>query len=347
MWMLLRSVLDQGMLSSVTYRTLLVACALLLQGMAAEAARGVLHLDGILMVRGERAATARVIILPTGGAPSVQQLVSGPFQLSLPLDGTYLLSFEREGLVTKQVYFDTTVPVDRHADTMNFPFKVGLFPDDRDNTIVYAGPVGVVRYSVPTKDFTYSTDYSLKEGAPMQKRLKELQLRMEQRGPDGLPLDRTATTYTAAVGVATESLRTVTTAEVPIVQREAIDPPGPELAQTPHMPTAETDGTWAMAERSKATAPAAESAVQRSGPSAALRTVTPVKRRTPPPPAAELEPGEELIVEHQRVITVLRIAGPQGRVSEYRRVVDRQGAILHFRDGLVIPEHLYREQTGR
>ena len=55
---------------------------------------------------------------------------------------------------------------------------------------------------------------------------------------------------------------------------------------------------------------------------------------------------EELIIERLRVITVVRLTERTGHVTEYRRVVDRNGSIVHFRDGLNIPASLYNEWAG-
>lgn len=345
---------------SPTYRslTLLVLAAVL--SVPLSAARGMLHLDGILTVRGDRASTARVIILPTGGIPTSLENVSGPFKLSLPLDGTYLLSFEREGLVTKQVYFDTSVPVERHAESMSFPFKVTLFPEGKDNIYAYAGPVGIVRYYVAENDFSYITDYTLKEGAPMSKRIMDLQKRMEKRGADGLPLDRTEVVYTGTsrtsgdvIGDPTGSV--ANSGANPM--HDSIDK-DPDIVATSPTSVAElafpsiTDGDEDVSfsdplnENGFHLAPAAKPSASASrGTRPAVRTVY---RRAPSPPVVlEPLPEEELIVERQRVITIIRITESTGHVTEYRRVVDRHGAVVHFRDGVAVPEQVYRQATGR
>jgi len=96
-----------------------------------------------------------------------------------------------------------------------------------------------------------------------------------------------------------------------------------------------TDGT----PRGAATASAS------SGSRPVFRTVY---RRAPVAPVVvEPLPEEELIVERQRVITVIRITENTGHVTEFRRVADRSGSIVHFRDGIAIPEHSYRAATGR
>jgi hypothetical protein len=86
-------------------------------------------------------------------------------------------------MVTKQIYFDTSVPVERHASTMEFPFKVTLNPEGRDGVFAYAGPVGIVRYIAAIDDFGYETDYTLKAGAPMVDRIVQLMGRSSVEAP--------------------------------------------------------------------------------------------------------------------------------------------------------------------
>jgi hypothetical protein len=287
--------------------------------------------------------------------------VTGPFKLSLPLDGTYLLSFEREGLVTKQVYFDTTVPVERHTESMTFPFKVTLFPEGKDDIYAYAGPVGIVRYYVAENDFSYITDYTLKEGAPMSKRIMDLQKRMELRGIDGLPLDRTEVVYT---GISRASIE-ANGGAVGTATKSAADPLHEAIVDGPgivgHSPTSVSEMAFPSITDATENGAFADSSTENgfhltphnaAPPASASRGPRPVVRtvyhKAPAPPALlEPLPEEELIVERQRVITVIRITEGTGHVTEYRRVVDRHGAVVHFRDGVAVPEQVYRQATGR
>jgi hypothetical protein len=348
------------MLGTPAYRILnLLVLAVLCSG-PLIAARGMLHLDGILSIRGERSSSARVIILPTGGVPTAMENVSGQFKLSLPLDGTYLLSFEREGLVTKQVYFDTTVPIERHTEAMSFPFKVTLFPEGKDNIYAYAGPVGIVRYYVAENDFSYITDYTLKEGAPMSKRIMDLQKRMEERGPDGLPLDRGEVVYTAVRvnGVDLPTGNAAATSSADMEGREGIVPMPSDERSSLHALNADPEaGLRGSVERSAPVVPLDPGGASTSGGpllasdrklGAVARAVPPTRRRVAEPVVDRSGlPTEELIVERQRVTTVVRITESTGYITEYRRVVDRHGAVVYFRDGVAVPEQVYRQATGR
>lgn len=325
------------MLSTILHpRALYLAACLGGLAMDAGAARGTLQLDGILAVRSDRGVSARMIVMPTGGEPMVREHVAGKFSLELPLDGTYLLSFEREGLVTKQIYFDTSVPVERHQETMSFPFKVTLFPEGKDGIYAYAGPVGIVRYAHEKNDFDYEVDYTLRPGAPMAGRIMALVKRMEQRGADGLPMRGGAVRYTASV------------------------PGGADAATSASSREADAATMGQVADAQPDDIPRAVNETQ-VGPAAPLVASTNTTRRralpepriirlnggaVPETPAEPL-PEEELIVQRQRVITIVRVTEVTGHVSEYRRVADRNGQVVHFRDGVQIPEPVYRERTGR
>jgi hypothetical protein len=368
----------------------------------AMATRGNLNLDGILVLRTERTATAKVVILPISYPARAMENVAGKFSLSLLLDEIYLLSFEREGMVTKQIYFDTAVPVEKIGEQMTFPFKVTLYPVGKDGIYAYAGPVGYVHYDAGLQDFTYETDYTLMPGAPMTRRIQNMMTRMADRGEDGLPLgagNNHGLPQVAKVEVPAMTAVAVSTAvDIPTVtsvpaQHDAMEPPtvvrlmdlieareeqpsealiagvapAPTFSETgepaerPSAMTPSAEDRMPVAEAPEpvpATAPAAKPVAPATNRPAAPAVVAPkpvapatTVRGTelPPVPVADARdlPEEEMIVERNRVITVVRITEVTGHVTEYRRVVDRSGMVTYFQDGVSIPEPLYRERTGR
>lgn len=330
-----------------------------LAGLCSASDRGSLALDGILSIRSSEHRTARVIVLPTGGVPYALEQVAGRFDLTLPLDGTYLLSFERDGLVTKQVYFDTSVPLERRTERMEFPFKVTLNPEGKDGIYAYAGPVGVVYYEASKRDFVHVTDYTLREGAPMARRINQLMERMAVRGPDGLPLDRAEVRYRAVVpGMAshvelqadapgTTATGSAAAMDVPSLAQVAPVPPHDEPMTAPST----TASTLAPVERTEPWAGKRIAAAGYPAPNAQRGNGT-VRHigmdALPGPPAPDQPPPlEELIVERNRVIRIVRVPEVTGHYTEYRRVADRFGNTVHFRDGTPIPEQLFRERTGQ
>jgi len=333
-------------------------------GATVSAARGTLHLDGILQIRGGSASSARIIVLPTGGMPYAMDNVSGRFKMNLPLDGTYLLSFEREGLVTKQVYFDTSVPLDKHESELSFPFKVTLFSVGKNDVYAYAGPVGFVHYDAGRQDFSYETDYTLKPGMPMFQRISTLMAQMDDRGEDGLP-KAAVITYRASNAPAGSAL--VVAAEVPVSSQvehslpdhaagALIDIRDGTVGDVPEddpvrevLPVAQNTTAIRVEDLAGMGIPVRVVGRAAEKPLETLDNRARSQRRTPHEPAIDplSLPTEELIVERNRVITVVRVPEASGHVSEYRRVADRHGMVVHFRDGVQIPEQIYREGTGR
>lgn len=327
-------------------------------GLGTASDRGTLALDGILSIRSSEHRSARVIVLPTGGVPYALEEVAGRFDLTLPLDGTYLLSFERDGLVTKQVYFDTTVPLERRSERMVFPFKVTLNPEGKDGIYAYAGPVGVVYYEASKSDFVHVTDYTLREGAPMAKRITQLMERMAVRGSDGLPVDRAEVRYRAVVpGMAATVEQRGDAAEGTAsasATKTEVAPPAPVAMDAPRevLPTAPSAKTSIAAPVERTEVWAGKRLVPRPYPAAqaqrAAGTVRHIRMDALPGPPEPVQPPplEELIVERNRVIRIVRVPEVTGHYTEYRRVADRFGNTVHFRDGTPIPEQLFRERTG-
>jgi hypothetical protein len=242
---------------------------------------------------------------------------------------------------------------------MSFLFQVTLFNTGKDGIYEYAGPVGIVRYYLEDNDFNYETDYSLKPGAPMAKRITQLMERLKVRDADGLPVDRTVTQNTATLltntGAHDQVLAPVTSAPVATQEMgwksgaEAVEPD--VLAFSNELPRS----TAGVLDRSDA--PLAGST---AGQARGVRTVAMSEPEAMPAtarvvrPVRNVEPvndipltDEELVVERLRVTTIVRITESTGHRTEYRRVVDRHGAVVYFKDGVQVPEYVYRQNTGR
>lgn len=160
----------------------LVAAALALQ-LPTDAAEGRLHLDGLLIVRGDRTASVRVAMTQLGAQSAVMDGLTGRFMLDLDLGETYLLSFERSGMVTKLVIFDTHVPEDQQWRRFEFPFQVTLFHEGWNGIRAYAGPVGFVHYDPSRKDFVHRTDHTAAPGSPQAEVLQALVSRRALEAP--------------------------------------------------------------------------------------------------------------------------------------------------------------------
>jgi hypothetical protein len=335
-------------LLSLLQSSLLSAALLPLWVGASAPIRGTLHLDGILALRGSNEAQGRVVVIPLDAPEFVLEHVEGRFTTYLSLDHAYLLSFERSGMVTKQIYFDTSVPVERHASAMEFPFKVTLNPEGRDGVYAYAGPVGIVRYIAAIDDFGYETDYTLKAGAPMADRIGQLMGRSSVEAQVLTPVVASATT-TAPRSNEEVTGRLNTRAatlpnEAPMVNRIGYADP---MELGPHG-TPGTPGTASVAtapfedpeivgfDATEGPPHEATTTMEKSSGSEASATMVDQRIQR-----------EELIVDRQRVTTVVQVTGANGRETEYRRVVDGRGSVLYFQDGRSIPAYLYHAGIGR
>lgn len=69
-------------------------------------------------------------------------------------------------------------------------------------------------------------------------------------------------------------------------------------------------------------------------------------RKYLPPDPTKAGRQEELIVEENKVTTIVRIVNDLGYAHEYRRVAHKFGPVFYFKDEQSIPEHMYRDETG-
>lgn len=416
---------------------------------------GILHLDGILILRGERDIAARVLVMPLDAAVTVLEGVSGHFTLDLRLDNAYLLSFEGAGMVTKQVYFDTRVPVEELARSFEFPFEVTLFTEGWNDIRAYTGPVGYVFFTEEKMDFVHRTEYNVEPGSREEHDLHEVLARHSRNGRSGrygtvtaadihwkkqgrrggLYFGRSLATdgHLQAEGhfldAGLQVMHGPFVFYYPNGQVESrgafehgrktglwerFDPEGIPLAERVYDPKAmeRIDGVKAATYKAAGTVlvdvgddhasgttaveipsrPPGTSIVEAGG-TGLLQRANPVpddrlsgvdpgagrvtslngtpgrKERSSVPGHSDPKsrgvqesivtvdangygrtPGswtEEVIVERLRVIYILRTTLNTGEVTEYRRVTDRRGEVVHFKDGLNIPASIYHAATGR
>jgi hypothetical protein len=82
-------------------------------------------------------------------------------KLKLDFNQKYILTFSKDGYITKTVEFSTNAPEARIKQGFD-PYKIGikLFQQNEDNMVVYNQPVGKIRYDQTLDDFNFETDYS-------------------------------------------------------------------------------------------------------------------------------------------------------------------------------------------
>ena len=344
----------------IASRTLSAALLIASATFGSQAARGVLHADGLLRIKDAEKVGSSITVMPKD-APAYQLAHGGAtrFMLDLDLDNTYMVSFQMNGCVTKLLYFDTRVPGEQHADVFTFPFQVTL--ESPLHAFTYAGPVGFIVYKPGLIDFGYETDYSVKVDESFAERMDVL----TRTGTDPLMValsPRVAAVVTrgyqrpgeAVVEEATLSFgerSAPNTNEVPLMVHrtgalQLALPLSPLVLVVEHAP-ADLPVTTSR----EFIVTAIEAVVEKPIALAITASVAPVlKDVAQPTPTLTVADGstreEDLIVAARSVTTIVRIHYIQGRSAEYRKVVHAYGATFFFVNGLSVPEHMYASGTG-
>ncbi|MCB9167891.1 MAG: hypothetical protein H6595_10495 [Flavobacteriales bacterium] len=127
----------------------------------AEAQRG-FPITGRTKIEGGGLDGARIVVYKDGEKERTLSDGVGKFDLELDFGHKFILSFEKEGWVTKKLVFDTHAPGEAIANGFTpFEFAVSLFRQYDDiNIVVFNQPVGMIRYEPSVDDFDYDTDYT-------------------------------------------------------------------------------------------------------------------------------------------------------------------------------------------
>jgi len=274
--------------------------------------------------------------------------------LDLLVDETYLLTFEHPDCVTKQLYVDATVTLDKRTGDFDFPLKVVL--EHHEVPFTYAGPVGFIFYEHRLTDFSYTTDHTVQIDTRFKERMAQLQLTGVDLRSVGLGYTATTNgpgTVTPEAEVALPDMGTLApmVAHVgPMVHRlskqdSAI--PRPVLTQLPLLAVAPLLPNIPIASP-RAAAPPEPAKQRRTAKAVARVVVAPTARPTLIRHDVEsLTPTctWELIVEARRITTIYRFADKADRRTEYRRVLNSTGDVYYFQDGRSISEYSYDQGT--
>jgi hypothetical protein len=335
--------------------------------------RGVLNADGILLVKGADASTAMITVVPENAAAYSLAAGTKRFVLNLPVNDTYLVSFMREGCPTKEVYFDTRVPVERTADAFSFPFQVTLEHMRADRMFAYDGPVGFVRYQHPVLDFGYETQYVVKVNQELHDRMRE----MESTGTD--PKIIQAPTAAMVVDIPRGGGEPIVKMAAPSLEATTASSPENTTASGPESTTAPApEGTTApkvsevpklvhtlagpmhpvaMAQ-AEANIPGPDHAEQ---PSIAMAPAVSDATAPQPERSARIDAvapaiaghplgrdrQEEVLVDERMVIRIVRFIRPDGTVTdELRKVSHSYGAVFYFHNMQSITERAFLELTA-
>lgn len=335
----------------ISYLPILLAATLSSQSAFAD--RGNVQANGLFIVRGAAMDRAIVRVVPTGAKAYSLPLGTERFILDLPLNDTYLVSFERPGCPTKELYFDTSVPVEQHAEGFEFRFKVILQHVEKERMFSYEGPVGFVRYMHQLKDFGYETNYVVKVDEKLKERMEGYKVTgvdpqgelppmaalVVDRNLDGSSMEPLPSTAPIAIGDIAPIVREVS----PMVHRlgtpeEAIEEPevgGPTASRGDFLPMME-----AAAIKELPLEPAVlviPTVITPKDEVADTMSAVPLSTAI----AASKQREEELIVEPRWVSKVVRVTHPNGRVEEFRKVEHSYGATFFFHNGQSITADRY------
>lgn len=125
---------------------------------------------------------AKIVVEKNG--KQVKQLEGeSRFEISLDFQAIYVVSFQKEGFVTKRLRFDTNVPEDRIEYGFEvFPFTVEIFEQYDDiNMVVFNQPVGRISYSELIDEFDYDTDYTKSIQAQIDQAMDDVEEAKEKK----------------------------------------------------------------------------------------------------------------------------------------------------------------------
>ncbi|HMC96889.1 MAG TPA: hypothetical protein VKG92_04510 [Flavobacteriales bacterium] len=328
---------------------------------AALDATAVLNVDGIVRVKGFPLSGTRMTIMEQDGPPEVVTEGLQRFDRSLALQSAFLIAFEREGCVTKQLYFDTRVPDNALENApFDFPFMVTLEPPPSGYSFQYAGPVGYIRYYPERGDFGYDTDYSKSADPILAERMRLLLTHVES-APLPTPIPVSAAPLQEPAIEDTDAFNIL----IPILSEEPVlvhptaapvyvalppppvveDPPAAAVA-APVTPTSTPSSEVATARRPAVSKEPSPIAVKVHPPVIAARAVEETEKVTPKPIAQShtSNRSEELIVDKRWVIKIVRLM-QDGHITEYRRVNHHMGQVFYFKDGVSCSEWTYEHEA--
>ena len=133
--------------------------------------------EGRFKIDGGSVGGAKILVEKDG-----QQVKSiegdSKFEVGLDFQAIYVISFVKEGFVTKRLRFDTHVPSDRVDYGFEpFRFSVELFEQYDDvNMVVFNQPVGKISYSDLIYEFDYDTDYTKSIQTRIDKAMDEVEV---------------------------------------------------------------------------------------------------------------------------------------------------------------------------
>ena len=146
--------------------------------------QGRFTVNGRMKIEGGDLSSTRVVVMKDGVKERTISSGLNKFTLDLETGHTYILSFEKDGYVSKKLSFNTNAPAEAAANGFTpFDFAVSLFKQYDDiNLVVFNQPVGIIRYDEKTGDFDYDTDYTKSIQSQLQQVLAEVEQKQKEEG---------------------------------------------------------------------------------------------------------------------------------------------------------------------
>ncbi len=163
-------------------RRLVLLSILVIASSHALAQKSELIISGRFKIDGSSMSDSKIIVEKNGR--QVKSLDgSSKFEIALDFQSIYVISFVKEGFVTKRLRFDTNVPVDRIEYGFEpFGFSVELFEQYDDvNLVVFNQPVGKISYSELIDEFDYDTDYTKSIQTQIDKAMDDVEVAKEKK----------------------------------------------------------------------------------------------------------------------------------------------------------------------
>lgn len=306
-----------------------------------------LHLDGMLIVKGLPLDGSQVIVITKDGEAQVLNENLSHFTLNLELQKEYLVSFERPGCVSKQLRFNTNVPISAvNPEGFRFPFQVTLEPSPQGQHIEYAGPVGYIQYDKKLNDFSYSTDYRMLKDDFLAKELEVVQTKLRSTAAPSSPLTTIpADEHAHGPSASTRSLVRIEPV-TPVAPYEVIAPVVSRTAPMVHvLGNSEIPAPGPLSMPEPVPSPMLKQAREVAPLTEPERPVIAV--RAPEPKIDEPTGMEtEVQVDSLRVITITRFRKGTD-TDEYRRVVSYYGGTTYFCNGYACSADTYQREVNR
>lgn len=163
-------------------RRLVLLSILVIASTHALAQKSEFIISGRFKIDGSSMSDSKIIVEKNGR--QVKSLDgSSKFEIALEFQSIYVISFVKEGFVTKRLRFDTNVPVDRIEYGFEpFGFSVELFEQYDDvNMVVFNQPVGKISYSELIDEFDYDTDYTKSIQTQIDKAMDDVEVAKEKK----------------------------------------------------------------------------------------------------------------------------------------------------------------------